>query len=395
MNDQNDPNDPAPADRPEADPLTDPLAQLADPADRISRRAGWTEPVPVSFTGSGSEYFRIWIVNLLLMLVTLGIYYPWAKARRLRYFHANTRIGEHAFSFHGEGGSMLRGFAVVGVLLVAVSLVGELSLALGLMAVGLFVVAGPMLLRLSLQFRFSQTRWRGLRFSFDGTLREAVWASALALAFLWCVLVAPMLERWAKEQPDGIANMLTGGLGIVLLCLMPFLPVAHRSLLAYRQGHIRYAGASSSFSATVGAFYAPIAKCVLAGIVVGLLSLAVTSPFLMLPLGAATWVLCLAIWHAGIQNAVWSSTRLPQVDLHSRLDTAALAWRYLLNGLGLVVTLGLYWPFAAVATAKLRLAAVTVSFGPDFERGLADPVRAVDDARGDAAADLAGLDLGL
>jgi Bacterial protein of unknown function (DUF898) len=38
----------------------------------------------VRFTGSGSEYFRIWIVNLLLMLVTLSLYYPWAKVRRLR-----------------------------------------------------------------------------------------------------------------------------------------------------------------------------------------------------------------------------------------------------------------------------------------------------------------------
>ena len=36
--------------------------------------------LPISFTGSGSEYFRIWIVNLLLTFVTLGLYYPWAKA---------------------------------------------------------------------------------------------------------------------------------------------------------------------------------------------------------------------------------------------------------------------------------------------------------------------------
>ena len=43
----------------------------------------------ISFTGSGSEYFRIWIVNLLLLLVTFGIYYPWAKVRRLRYFQKN------------------------------------------------------------------------------------------------------------------------------------------------------------------------------------------------------------------------------------------------------------------------------------------------------------------
>ena len=50
--------------------------------------------LPIEFTSSGSEYFRIWIVNLLLMFVTFGIYYPWAKVRRLRCFHANTQVGK-------------------------------------------------------------------------------------------------------------------------------------------------------------------------------------------------------------------------------------------------------------------------------------------------------------
>ena len=29
---------------------------------------------PLRFTGSGSEYFRIWITNTFLTIVTLGIY---------------------------------------------------------------------------------------------------------------------------------------------------------------------------------------------------------------------------------------------------------------------------------------------------------------------------------
>ncbi len=41
---------------------------------------------------TGSEYFKIWIVNLALTLVTIGIYSPWAKVRRLRYFYGNTLV---------------------------------------------------------------------------------------------------------------------------------------------------------------------------------------------------------------------------------------------------------------------------------------------------------------
>ncbi|RZS52269.1 uncharacterized membrane protein YjgN (DUF898 family) [Sphaerotilus mobilis] len=369
---------------------------LLDPSDAVpATRPGWTEPVPITFTGTGSEYFRIWIVNLLLMLVTAGIYYPWAKARRLRYFHANTRIGEHAFSFHGEGRSMVRGFIVMAVLLLAVSFSGELSPAVGLLATLLLVAAAPMLLRLSLQFRMTQTRWRGLRFSFDGTLREAWRAAALMLLFGGAIMANPLLKLWATGSPWPPLVMLSVGLDIAVLCLLPLLPLAHRKLLAYRQGHIRHAGERSSFSAPLLPFYAPIFKALVLSLVVGMLTLATSSPWLLVPLGLVTWLLSMAIWQAGIQNVVWSNTRLPQVELHSRLASEQLALRYAANAIGMVFTLGLYWPFAAIATARLRLSAVSVSFGPDFEQAMAEPVRAVDDARGDAAADLAGFDLGL
>ena len=36
---------------------------------------------PLEFTGSGGEYFRVWIVNLLLSIVTLGFYTPLARRR--------------------------------------------------------------------------------------------------------------------------------------------------------------------------------------------------------------------------------------------------------------------------------------------------------------------------
>ena len=62
----------------------------------------------IRFTGSGSEYFRIWIVNLLLTLVTLTLYYPWAKVRRLRYFYANTLIDGQPLGFHANPWKILR-----------------------------------------------------------------------------------------------------------------------------------------------------------------------------------------------------------------------------------------------------------------------------------------------
>ena len=44
----------------------------------------------VRFTGLGSEYFRVWIVNVLLMLATLGLYTPFARYRSIKYFYGYT-----------------------------------------------------------------------------------------------------------------------------------------------------------------------------------------------------------------------------------------------------------------------------------------------------------------
>ncbi len=41
--------------------------------------------LPVEFKGNGFEYFQIWIVNIVLTIVTLGIYSAWATVRNKRY----------------------------------------------------------------------------------------------------------------------------------------------------------------------------------------------------------------------------------------------------------------------------------------------------------------------
>ena len=101
------------------------------------------------FTGSGSEYFRIWIVNLLLTLVTLGIYYPWAKVRRLRYFYGNTLVGEHPLGFHADPKKMLRGYLLVALLLVLYSVAGHFSPVAGLVAFVIVAAVWPALLKSS------------------------------------------------------------------------------------------------------------------------------------------------------------------------------------------------------------------------------------------------------
>lgn len=87
-------------------------------AEATSFQAAPTRDVSIdfhrfSFMGSGKEYFGIWIVNVFLTIVTLGIYSAWAKVRRNRYFYGNTVLLGRAFEYHARGGQILVGRLIV------------------------------------------------------------------------------------------------------------------------------------------------------------------------------------------------------------------------------------------------------------------------------------------
>ena len=62
------------------------MGTMGDSGDAIA--SGETRELPFEFRGDGAEYFKIWIVNILLTIVTLGIYSAWAKVRNNRYFYS-------------------------------------------------------------------------------------------------------------------------------------------------------------------------------------------------------------------------------------------------------------------------------------------------------------------
>ncbi len=205
----------------------------------------------VQFTGSGSEYFRIWIVNLLLMLVTLGIYYPWAKVRRLRYFYGNTVVDGAPLDFHGEPRKMLRGYALTGVLFMLYSAAGNFSPMAGLVALLLVAALWPALFKSSMQFRLANTSWRGLRFVFKGTLAGA-YRALLPLFVLGLALVA-VLTLAPAGAPASRASLVTGG--AVLAAAVLAAPWLWWNLKSYQHNHYALGQLQTELRSTVGAFY--------------------------------------------------------------------------------------------------------------------------------------------
>ena len=104
------------------------------------------------FTGSGSEYFRIWITNILLTLLTLGIYSAWAKVRTRRYFYGNTLLDGSSFEYHARPLAILKGRVIaVALLLLYVGLSRFFPLA-GLAALLIMLLFLPWVIWKSLRF---------------------------------------------------------------------------------------------------------------------------------------------------------------------------------------------------------------------------------------------------
>ncbi len=87
--------------------------------------------VPLQFTGNAGEYFRIWIVNLCLSVLTLGIYSAWAKVRRKRYFYGSTLLDGSAFEYLGNPVAILKGRVIVVVAFAAYALLKEVHDLIG------------------------------------------------------------------------------------------------------------------------------------------------------------------------------------------------------------------------------------------------------------------------
>lgn len=128
---------------------------------------------PVVFTGKSSDYFGIWIINLLLSIITLGIYSAWAKVRRKKYFYNNTLIDGVGFDYHASPITILKGRIIAVVLFVLYQVLAGFSPPLAGILLILFLGALPWIVVRGMTFNARNSSHRGLRFDFDGTYGQA------------------------------------------------------------------------------------------------------------------------------------------------------------------------------------------------------------------------------
>lgn len=165
----------------------------------------------LSYHGKGLDYFVIMVVNAILTAVTFSIYYPWARAKELKYIYGSTSFNGDRFSFSGTGKEMFIGYLkTILIFAVMVALYAGLFVAgypvLSILVLYAFLIAIlPLALHGSYRYRMARTSWRGIRFGYRGDKKE------LIVGFLkWFFLTIITLGIYGAWMSVNLNNYIFG-----------------------------------------------------------------------------------------------------------------------------------------------------------------------------------------
>jgi uncharacterized membrane protein YjgN (DUF898 family) len=372
-----------------------------DSGPRLDYRHRTPEELRLEFRGTAGQYFRLWIVNLCLTLLTLGIFSAWAKVRKKRFFYSNTVLDGTSFQYLGKPIPILKG-RLIAASLFAVYYASSNFFTFAMpyvLAAGTVVV--PWVVVSSLAFNARYSGFRNMTFDFSGKYTDA-----LKVFSPWVVLFLLLLGAniFLQEGFDvwWVSPALIG---------LSF-PWLIRRLKSFIVEHTSFGGVQGQFSATTGQFFKIyfvaglfIVGASIVGTIVGLSvfdaaeisqNRRILDDFVLVAIAPmyGGYVLALAFVRARSGNLVWNSTRLGPVRFQSTLRMWGLAKIYLTNALAIIASAGLLIPWAVIRTLKYRVNKMSVSTGTGFAEFHGGEAKSVSSA-GAETGDLFDMDLSL
>ena len=163
-----------------------------------------------SFTGTTGEYFRIWIVNLFLTIITLGIFLAWAKVRQRKYLYGNTWLDADNFGFHGRPFAILTGYIIIFIGLLIYSQGGYINPYLPVWIFVIYLLLYPFLAFKAIRFRARYSSFRNIRFHFKGELPVA-YQRYLAWSLLIPLTMGLIIPYIAFLKKDYLLNFMFFG----------------------------------------------------------------------------------------------------------------------------------------------------------------------------------------
>lgn len=388
-----------------------------------SEMANMTESVapethPFRFTGTAGEFFGIWIVNLFLTIITLGIYSAWAKVRKKRYFYGHTWVADANFEYHGNPIAILKGRLIAAAAFATYSGVAHFMPKVAALLALILFAAAPWFISRSMAFNAFNSSYRNIRFRFHATYMEvlkAIWPIAIVLIF---PLLMPEIDQTGKVAPP---TMLWVVLGLQFVAMIAAYPYAIGALKKLHINQSQYGAAPFSIDVGIGSFYKiyfltilifvvllfifSIIIAILIAVAIGvsgnnvyaeLPGLAtIIAPFLAVVFYFVMGSFSIAYTKSRIGNLVFNHTQLDrQVSFTSALKARRLMKLYFVNMLAILFTFGLAIPWAVIRVTRYRTDCVSLQSTSSLD-SLIGGVTAQVGATGEELGEFFAIDLSL
>ncbi|MGZ9030442.1 MAG: YjgN family protein [Burkholderiaceae bacterium] len=373
-------------------PKPDPLSDSERPPPAPAGQA-----YVVEFLGTGAEYSRLWLLNLLLTLVTIGLYSPWAKVSQRRYLASRTVVGGVPFVYLGEPIPILKGRLLAVVLLAIGWAIYSLAPQTQPFVIILAILVAPWFLLQTFAFDSRNFSWRGIRLGYAARYRDAA-------AAVYPLLVWPIADLAFRQGAEGTYDL---ELLVPLLAYSLLWPWTVAAVTRLRLGGARYGTASAALDASTHDFYLLYFKGIgatfFALMAIGIIAVAfadrLLEPDYAALIRAVTLIgaTAIALGYARGRRFNLALHRLvvgDRIRFRSTLEPRTLARLYLRNALWVTATFGLAGPWRKIRTIEMRARTITVYVADGFEtiRPLPSAPRS---ASGEALAEGLSIDLSL
>ena len=370
-------------------------AAPAEPPPAVTERAasGDVRPLPFRFDGEGAEFFRIWIVNVLLTIVTLGVYSAWAKVRTQQYFYGNTYLDASSFQYHAKPMTILRGRLIAVGAFIVYSLAAQFWPPLAVVLMLIFATALPWLVTRSLKFQAVNSSYRNIRFDFRANYWQAAktYLPLLAPALMMIAISIGTAMLTSNQEAPGtgfsifIVVMILLAMGVMAVALPYWQYLQHRLVM----GHLFFGKTSFEFASGVREYFSIYLRGLgLLLVCVALIAvLAAIHPVAVLPGVIALYTVPWLYLYVRLVNHRYNATSVGPHHLTSDIEMKGYFLLSLGNLVGMVLTLGLFYPWAKVRLARYRLQNMSLLAAGELDTFVADE-RAEASAVGDEMSEL-------
>ncbi|MDC8446121.1 MAG: DUF898 domain-containing protein [Nitrosomonas sp.] len=143
----------------------------------------------IAYDGQTGQVYKIWLLNIVMNIFTLGIYSFWGKTRLRQYVAGAFKLNKDRFEYTGTGKELFIGFLkamliflVLYLPFMVASIIAPDAVWPLVFLIPFFYVL-PVALYSAWRYRISRTQWRSIRFELDGSVMK------FAGLFLWRWLI--------------------------------------------------------------------------------------------------------------------------------------------------------------------------------------------------------------